>query len=222
MKEIKLAPSLLSADFANLERDIRKCEQGGAEILHIDVMDGHFVPNITIGVPVVAAIRKVSDLLLDAHLMICEPDRYINDFAEAGADMISVHYEVCNHLHRTLSSIKGLGKQAGIVLNPLTPIELIYDAVEYCDFVLLMSVNPGFGGQSFINSFHNKCYKLKSFLVDNNLEHIDIQVDGGIKIDNVREVVASGANVIVSGSGIFSGDVVENLKQMRKKATSVL
>jgi ribulose-phosphate 3-epimerase len=155
MKEIKLAPSLLSADFANLESEIRKCEQGGAEILHIDVMDGHFVPNITIGVPVVAAIRKVSGLLLDAHLMISEPDRFINDFAEAGADMISVHYEVCNHLHRTLSSIRSLGKQSGIVLNPLTPIELIYDAVEYCDFVLLMSVNPGFGGQSFINSFHN-------------------------------------------------------------------
>lgn len=219
MNQLKLAPSILSADFVNLESDIRKCEQGGADYLHIDVMDGHFVPNITIGIPVVSSIKNVTNLPLDVHLMISSPDNYIEAFAEAGSDLISVHYEVCHHLHRTLSLIQSFGKQAGVVLNPLTPIELIYDSLQYCDFVLLMSVNPGFGGQSFISSFHNKCYKLRSFLQDNNLDHIDIEVDGGIKVDNVRDVVDSGANIIVSGSGIFNGDVVENLRLMRKKAT---
>lgn len=219
MKPIKLAPSILSADFANLESEIRRCEQGGADYLHIDVMDGHFVPNITIGIPIVAAIKKVTNLPLDVHLMISSPDNFIEAFAEAGSDLISVHYEVCPHLHRTLSLIKSYGKLAGVVLNPLTPIELIYDSLPYCDFVLLMSVNPGFGGQNFITNFHNKCYKLRSFLRDNNLDHIDIEVDGGIKINNVRDVVDSGANIIVSGSGIFNGDVAENLKSMRDKAS---
>ncbi len=219
MKQLKLAPSILSADFVNLESEIRKCELGGADYLHIDVMDGHFVPNITIGTPVVSSIKKVTKLPLDVHLMISSPDRYIEAFAEAGSDLISVHYEVCHHLHRTLSLIKSCSKQAGIVLNPLTPVELVYDSLPYCDFVLLMSVNPGFGGQSFISSFHNKCYKLRSFLRDNDLEHVEIEVDGGIKIDNARDVVDSGANIIVSGSGIFNGDIVENLRLMRKKAT---
>ena len=218
-RRIQIAPSLLSADFANLERDVRRCEEGGADMLHVDVMDGHFVPNITIGPLVVQALRPVTTLALDVHLMISEPDRYIKQFADAGADNISVHVETCPHLHRSLALIREHGKRAGAVLNPVTPLEYIYPAAEYCDFILLMSVNPGFGGQSFIPSFLRRARELRNFLDANHLSHVDIQVDGGVKIDNVAEVVAAGANLIVSGSGIFSGSIEDNIRSMRSRAT---
>jgi ribulose-phosphate 3-epimerase len=218
-RNIRIAPSLLSCDFANLESEIKKCEKHGADILHVDVMDGHFVPNITIGPLIVEAIRPHSKLPIDCHLMIENPDNYIEAFAKAGADYISVHAEACNHLHRSLSLIKDNGCKAGVVLNPLTPIEYALEAAEYVDFVLLMSVNPGFGGQSFIENFLDKCKILRSYLDENNLSHVDIEVDGGVKASNIAEVVNAGANMIVSGSGLFKGDFEENMKSMREAIT---
>ena len=211
MHPILLAPSLLSADFVNLERDVKHCEQAGADILHVDVMDGTFVPNITIGPPVVAALRRVTNLPLDCHLMIQNPDKHIAAFAEAGADWISIHVEACTHLHRTLSFIKELGKKAGIVLNPLTPLDYAYQAAEYCDFILLMSVNPGFGGQQFITSFLRRCGELRTFLDTHGLAHIPIEVDGGVKKENARAIIEAGASILVSGSGVFSGNLAENI-----------
>lgn len=215
MNEIKIAPSLLSANFAELGNEVKKCEEGGADILHFDVMDGHFVPNITIGPLIAKAIKPLTNLPLDCHLMISDPDRYIEDFVNAGADMISVHVETLSHLHRTLSYIKSFGVKAGIVLNPITPLEYAYEAAEYSDFILLMSVNPGFGGQSFIKSFIPRCELLRTFLDDNGLQHVEIEVDGGVKIDNVKEVVDAGANILVSGSGLFKGDLVSNIQKMK-------
>ncbi len=212
----KIAPSLLSANFANLELEIRHCEEGGADLLHFDVMDGHFVPNITVGPLLVEPIAKITKLPIDCHLMISEPDKFIESFARAGANMISVHVEAVPHLHRTLSFIKSFNIQAGIALNPITPLDYAFDAAEYCDFILLMSVNPGFGGQSFINSFHKRARTLRNFLDDNNLSNVEIEVDGGVKLDNVREIADSGANILVSGSGLFKGDLVQNIKSMRK------
>ncbi|MBS1536820.1 MAG: ribulose-phosphate 3-epimerase [Bacteroidetes bacterium] len=218
---LKLAPSLLSADFANLERDVRLCETAGADILHIDVMDGHFVPNITIGPLIVRAIRSKTSLPFDCHLMIENPDRYIPAFAEAGADWISVHVEECKHLHRTLGLIHELGKKAGIVLNPATPLEFAYSAAEHCDFILLMSVNPGFGGQSFIPSFLHRCNTLRTHLDTHGLAHVEIEVDGGVKIDNSAQIYYAGANILVSGSGLFSGDLKENMRLMRCQSESI-
>lgn len=215
MHPILLAPSLLSADFVNLERDVKHCEEAGADILHVDVMDGTFVPNITIGPPVVAALRRVTSLPLDCHLMIQNPDRHIGAFAEAGADWISVHVEACTHLHRTVTAIKEYGKKAGIVLNPLTPLDYAYEAAEYCDFILLMSVNPGFGGQQFISSFLRRCAELRQFLDSHNLSHIPIEVDGGVKKENARAIIDAGASILVSGSGVFSGDLKENISAIR-------
>lgn len=212
---ILIAPSLLSADFANLERDVLRCQNAGAEVLHIDVMDGHFVPNITIGPLVVNALRPKSTMIFDCHLMISNPDQYVPQFAEAGADWISIHAEATKHLHRSIELIKKKGAKAGAVLNPLTPLTVVYDALEYLDFVLLMSVNPGFGGQSFIPSFLKKCETLKNFLVTNSLEHVSIEVDGGVKLSNVRDVVSAGASVIVSGSGLFSGNLEQNIQDMK-------
>ncbi len=212
---ILIAPSLLSADFANLERDVLRCQNAGAEVLHIDVMDGHFVPNITIGPLVVNALRPKSTMIFDCHLMISNPDQYVSQFAEAGADWISIHVETTNHLHRSIELIKKNSAKAGAVLNPLTPLTSVYDALEYLDFVLLMSVNPGFGGQSFIPSFLKKCETLKNFLVKNSLDSISIEVDGGVKLSNVRDVVSAGASVIVSGSGLFSGNLEQNIKDMK-------
>lgn len=217
-RKLKLAPSLLSADFANLESDIRKCEAGGADLLHFDVMDGHFVPNITIGPLIAKAIRPKTELPIDVHLMITDPDKYVPAFVEAGADWISVHAEASAHLHRSLQLIKSFDKKAGIVLNPVTPLSYAFEAAEYCDFILLMSVNPGFGGQKFIASFFRRCSSLREFLDKEGLQHVEIEVDGGIKAGNVKQVTDAGANVIVSGSGVFSGNPVDNLKAIRKAA----
>ena len=212
---VNIAPSLLSADFMNLERDVRTLETAQADVLHVDVMDGHFVPNITIGPPVVAALRRITGLPLDCHLMIQHPDTFIPAFAEAGADWISIHIETSPHLHRSLGLIKSFGKRAGIVLNPVTQLETCYDAAEYADFILLMSVNPGFGGQQFIPSFYRRAEKLRTFLDSNGLGHVELEVDGGIKIENFAAAVSAGANIIVSGSGIFSGNPAENIRAMR-------
>ncbi len=216
--KIKIAPSLLSANFTNLGEDIKKCEKGEADLLHVDVMDGHFVPNITIGPLIVKAIRSISDIPIACHLMITDPDRYIEDFAEAGANYISVHVEGLFHLHRTLQHIKSLGLKAGTALNPATPLDFAFDAAEYSDFILLMSVNPGFGGQQFIPSFLRRAESLKNFLVKRSLKDVEIEVDGGVKIDNVEQIVKAGANMLVSGSGLFEGDFIANIKKLREKA----
>lgn len=216
-KKYIIAPSMLSSDFLNLESEIKRCEQGGADILHLDIMDGHFVPNITFGPPVVAAMRKRTNLPMDCHLMISNPDKYVPEFAEAGADWISVHAEATAHLHRSLQFIKSFGKRAGCVLNPLTPLEYAFEAAEYCDFILLMSVNPGFGGQDFITSFFKRCERLSEFLDYNGLSNVDIEVDGGIKIDNIKKVADVGANVFVSGSGLFKGDLAKNISDMKEE-----
>jgi ribulose-phosphate 3-epimerase len=215
MSKIQILPSLLSADFANLERDIKLCEAGDADILHVDVMDGRFVPNITIGPLVAKAVKKVTNLPIDCHLMIVEPDKYIPDFAEAGADYISVHAEACPHLHRSISLIKSLGVKAGVALNPVTPLEYAFEVAEYCDFILLMSVNPGFGGQSFIESFYRRAAELKNFLINSDLEHVQIEIDGGVKTDNARMIAEAGADLLVSGSGVFNGDIVKNLQAIK-------
>lgn len=222
MRKIFIEPSVLSANFANLEKDIKLCEQGGADLLHLDIMDGCFVPNITIGLPVVSAIRKITKLPLVCHLMIIQPERYIEEFANSGADYISIHCEGLIHINRALESIRKLGKKSGLALNPGTPLEFAFENAGYCDFILLMSVNPGFGGQSFIPTFLRRAERLKDFLIKNNLENVLIEVDGGIKIENVRDVVRVGADMIVSGSGLFDGNVVENIKEMRKKIEEII
>jgi ribulose-phosphate 3-epimerase len=213
--KVKIAPSLLSADFTNLSREIKLCEKGGADMLHLDIMDGQFVPNITFGPLILEHIRKLTELEISTHLMVINPDEYIPKFAELGSDYISFHCEAVPHIHRTLQLIRSFGKKAGLAINPLTPIEYAFEAAEYCDFILLMSVNPGFGGQSFITNFYKRAYALKDFLIRNDLETVEIEVDGGVKIDNAKEIVAVGADILVSGSGIFSGDIVKNIKSMR-------
>ena len=201
-----LAPSILSADFARLGEQCREAVSAGAEWLHIDVMDGHFVPNITIGPLIVRSLRPLADetgAVLDVHLMIVEPEKYVPDFAKAGADIISVQVEACPHLHRNLAQIKDLGKKAGAVLNPSTPIDTLEYCLELCDLVLIMSVNPGFGGQSFIESQVQKIRDLRRMCDEKGLDPW-IEVDGGIKGANAWKVIEAGANAIVSGSGVFN------------------
>lgn len=213
--KIKIAPSLLSADFSRLGEDIKMVESAGAEIIHYDVMDGHFVPNITIGPLVLKDIRKCTELPIDVHLMIENPDNYIPDFAKAGANMISVQYEACVHLHRTIQLIKDQGCQAGVVLNPHTPLSAIEQILPDLDFVLIMSVNPGFGGQKLIPACVQKIRDLKAILNDRKLDHIKIEIDGGVKLDNLKEVIEAGTDWVVSGSGIFNTeDPVKTIQQM--------
>ena len=216
---IKLAPSILSADFARLLEDVKKVEKAGCEYLHIDVMDGHFVPNITLGPAIVKSLRKDVNMIFDAHLMIENPDNYIKEFADAGCDIIVVHQEACTHLHRTIQNIKSHGVKAGVALNPATPIETIKYVLQDVDMVLLMSVNPGFGGQSYIPVVTQKIKELKTLIDEMGLD-IDIEVDGGVKPSNISEVVNAGANVIVAGSAIFNaGDIDEAVKSLRENAS---
>jgi ribulose-phosphate 3-epimerase len=199
---VLIAPSILSADFAALGASLAAAERGGADLLHVDVMDGHFVPNITIGPPVVQSIKRVARVPLDVHLMIADPDRYIGAFAEAGAAMISVHVEVLPHLHRTVHAIKALGAKAGVVLNPSTPVGTLEDIAGDVDFVLVMSVNPGFGGQTFIPRSESKIRAVRA-LLDRANNPAPVEVDGGIDLHNVARVVAAGARIIVAGSAVF-------------------
>ena len=216
---IKLAPSILSADFARLLEDVKKVEKAGCEYLHIDVMDGHFVPNITLGPGIVKSLRKDVNMVFDAHLMIENPDNYIKEFADAGCDIIVVHQEACTHLHRTIQNIKSHGIKAGVALNPATPIETIKYVLQDVDMVLLMSVNPGFGGQSYIPVVTEKIKELKALIDKMNLD-IDIEVDGGVKPSNIAEGVNAGANVIVAGSAIFNaGNIDEAVKSLRENAS---
>lgn len=200
---VKIAPSILSADFAKLGEEIKEVERGGADWIHVDVMDGHFVPNITIGPLVVEAIRPVTKLPLDVHLMIEEPDRYIPQFAKSGADLISVHQEACRHLHRTIHLIKDQGVKAGVVLNPATPIVTIESLLDDVDLVLLMTVNPGFGGQKFIPSVLSKLRSLRQLLEQRGLTHVELQVDGGVNPETARWCEQAGATVLVAGSAVF-------------------
>ena len=216
---IKLAPSILSADFARLLEDVKKVEKAGCEYLHIDVMDGHFVPNITLGPAIVKSLRKDVNMVFDTHLMIENPDNYIKDFVDAGSDLIVVHAEACRHLHRTIQNIKSYNVKVGVALNPATSIESIKHIIEDVDMVLIMTVNPGFGGQSFIESMLEKIKELKQLIDDKNL-NVDIQVDGGIKPDNIHKVVEAGANINVAGSAIFNSEnIEETVSLMRKNAS---
>lgn len=212
----KLSPSILSADFSMLGEDIKLVEQGGADYIHIDVMDGHFVPNITIGPDVVKALRKVTELTFDVHLMIENPDNFIEDFYNAGADIITVHQEACIHLHRTIQKIKSLGLKAGVSINPATPVSTLKDIIRDVDMVLIMSVNPGFGGQSLIKNVKYKFEELIQMINDYNLD-IDIEIDGGVTADNLEEVLSWGANVVVAGSAIYkSKDVIAETKKFKQ------
>ncbi len=215
----EIAPSILSADFTRLADEIAAVEAGGAKVLHVDVMDGHFVPNITIGLPVVKSLRKATKLTIDTHLMIEEPGRYAVQFVEAGADMVSVHVEADVHLQRTLVAIREAGAKAGIAINPGTPLSALEEALPFADFVLLMSVNPGFGGQSFISTSMDKLRRLKQMIADRGLA-TKIEIDGGIDASNIAEVVRSGAEIIVAGSAVYGrGTPTESVKELIDKGT---
>ena len=210
----KLAPSILAADFSRLGEQIKAVEQAGADYLHIDVMDGMFVPSISFGLPVIETIRKVSNLVFDVHLMIEEPGRYVKQFAAAGADILNVHVEACTHLQRTISEIKELGLKAGVTLNPGTPLTTLEYVLNDVDLVLIMSVNPGFGGQKFIPFTLQKLSDLREMRLRKNAT-AEIEVDGGVTLSNAKEIMEAGAEVLVSGSSVFGGDIEANVKAFR-------
>ena len=215
----EIAPSILSADFTRLGEEIKAVKSGGATVLHVDVMDGQFVPNITIGLPVVRSIRKATDMTIDAHLMIENPGQYAAKFAEAGANMVSVHVEADDHLHRTLCSIRDAGAKAGVAINPATPLVELEEALPFADFILLMSVNPGFGGQKFIETSVDKLRRLRRMIDDRSLE-TRIEIDGGIDADNIEMIVESGAEIIVAGSAVFGGGEPEQaVRDLIEKAS---
>jgi len=216
---IELAPSILSADFARLGEQVRAACDGGAHVIHVDIMDGHFVPNLTIGPPVVKSLRKVTELPLDCHLMIENPDDFIPVFAEAGADWISVHQEACRHLNRTLHLIKSHDCRAGVVINPATPVDMLSEVLDIVDYVLVMSVNPGFGGQKFIPGALHKMRRLAEIRSERGLNY-RIEVDGGVAHDTVADVVRAGAEILVAGNAVFgSGDPKKNAEALLKAAT---
>jgi ribulose-phosphate 3-epimerase len=211
----KIAPSILSADFSCLGDEIKMVDESGADLIHIDVMDGHFVPNITIGPGVVKSLRRHTKKPFDVHLMISDPDNYIAKFAEAGADIITVHAEACTHLNRTIQLIRSCGKKAGIALNPATPLSVLEYVLQDIDMVLLMTVNPGFGGQSYLKFSTKKVAELNNMMIRNALD-IDIEVDGGIDASNINDVTKAGANIIVAGSAVFNApDRSEAIKQLK-------
>ena len=218
---LKIAPSILSADFSRLGEEVKAVEVAGADYIHVDVMDGRFVPNITIGPLIVSAVRKVTNLPLDVHLMIEEPERYVEDFAKAGSDIIVVHAEACRHLHRVIQQIKATGKRAGVSLNPATPLNVLEYVLEELDLVLLMTVNPGFGGQSFIEACLPKIRTLRNML-DSRGCKAELEIDGGVKPANTARIVEAGANVLVAGSAVFGNpDYAAVITEMRQLAAKI-
>lgn len=216
MGEKKIASSILSADFSCLGEEIRRVEDAGADLIHVDVMDGRFVPNITVGPFILEAVRRVTSIPLDVHLMIERPEQYISQFADAGADIITVHVEACSHLHRTIQTIKEKGKKAGVSLNPATPLILAEDILNDIDLLLIMSVNPGFGGQGFIPSVLAKIKRARE-MVDKIGAKVSIEIDGGVKLENIGEVSSAGADIFVSGSGVFgTKDYKKTIEEMKK------
>lgn len=222
-RPVYLAPSLLSCDFTRIADEVRVMEAGGADFLHVDVMDGHFVPNISVGPPVVTALKRITDLPLDCHLMISDPDRYLEDFARAGATYITVHVEAATHLYRTIQQIRRLGCRPGVTLNPATPLSALEEILPFVDMVLLMSVEPGFGGQSLIPSLFDRAHRLRAMLDACGATDCLIEADGGIKLEHVAAVHAAGVDVIVSGSGVFdTPDPADTLRRMRDAVTTAI